>query len=310
MLTREQIKAAYPNYTPEMVETFFNNQIDLGGATQSVEKTATSTTDIAKSMTKLTYNSAKAMLEQAAKAAGYPKAFTDAEINEYIKNFNAKQAEQIAQVKTISSRKITPDANDATRQRVFEQTMQEEYPSFFKPLEFANDYIWSKVNFGDETTLGSAAIGNLATVRGLVDRFQIIGFNKADAENMAKRLSKGEINLAQATVELQQEAIKEYPQFADRFSKNPALTTYDIADPIISVLAETWEVEKSSIDMKNPLVMKWMNSFTSDGKGAQPTKYDMILAAKKDPKYQTTKAANNEARDAAVSLTRALGGGV
>lgn len=310
MLTREQIKATYPNYTAEQVETFFNNQIDLGGAQQSTEKTATSTTDVSKSMVKLTYNSAKAMLEQAAKAAGYPKAFTDAEINEYIKDFNAKQAEQIAQVRTISSRKVSPDANDATRQKIFEQTMQEEYPSFFKPLEFANDFIWSKVNFGDQTTLGTAAIGNLATVRGLVDKFQLVGFNKADAEDMAKRLSKGDINLAQATVELQQEAIKEYPQFADRFSKNPALTVDDIADPIVSILAETWEMDKESIDRKNPLVMKWMNSFTADGKGVQPTKYDIILAAKKDPKYQTTKAANNDARDAAVSLTRALGGGV
>lgn len=287
----------------------------LAGALSGITATSsssgnTNTSNVSTSVTKLTYNSAKAMLEQAAQEAGYPKQFTAAEINEYIKQFNAKQKEQIARVVTIASQKTTPGADAAAVNKVFEQTAREEYPSFFKPLEFATDFIWGKVNFKDDTTLGSAVTGNLATVRGLVDKFHIVGLIDSDIQRMALEISKGDKTLNEITVDIQQAAVKEYPQFAERFKADPTLTTEDIAKPVIDTLASVWEMDKKDIKWDNPIVMKWVNGNTADGKSVQPTKYEIMLAAKKDPKYQYTQAANNDARDAAVAMTNALGVGI
>lgn len=270
----------------------------------------TDTSNISSSLTKLTFASAKAMLEQAAKEANYPREFSAEEINAYIKEFDKKQKEQIAKVVTIAKTRTTPGATADAINKVFDQTMREEYPSFFKPTDFAKDFIWGKVNFKDQASLGTNVVGNLSAVRGLVDKFHIVGVIQSDMENMAIALSKGDKTIQQINVELQQIAAREYPQFAERFSKDPSLTTEDIAAPIISTLADVWEVDKSEIKMSNPLVMKWMSGVTADGKSVPPTKYEIMLAAKKDPKYQYTQAANNDARDAAVAMSNALGVGI
>lgn len=310
-MTLEELKKIYPDKTDTELQALLPLYALIGNVSAtSSEKTGTSTSSTSRSVTKLTYNSAKAMLEEAAKAAGYPKTFTDAEINDYIKKFNTKQNEQIAKVITIASKNIAPDANDAAKQKVIESTMQQEFPSFFKPAEFAKDFVWSKVNFKDQTTLGSAAIGVKSSLRGLLDSFHVIDFTEDDLDILALAVAKGDKTIAEATVELQQVAIREYPQFAERFAKNPTLTTQAIADPIISTLADVWEVDKSEIKMSNPLVLKWMQGVTADGKSVPPTKYEIMLAAKKDPKYQYTQAANNDARDAAVAMTNALGVGI
>ena len=310
MITEAQVRADHPDWTDVQVAQFMQFANIMGTPAESNKPTATSTSSTDLSRTRLTFNSAKAMLAEAASTAGYPKTFSDAEINSYIKKFNAAQDEQIAKVITIASKKMTPDTNDSGKQKIFEQTMKEEYPSFFKPTDFAKDFIWSKVNFKDQTTLGSSAIGTLASVRGLVDSFDIVGMTEEDIQTLAKAVAKGDKTLAEATVDIQKIAKREYPQFADRFDKDPTLTTKSIADPIIKTLATVWEVDASEIKMSNPLVMKWMQGVTADGKSVPPTKYEIMLAAKKDPKYQYTQAANNDARDAATALSSALGYGV
>jgi hypothetical protein len=310
-MTLEELKALYP----DLPDTQLANLLPLYAMVQNAAQTtgsasSSSGTTISQSVTKLTYNSAKAMLEDAAKTAGYPKDFSDNEINDYIKKFNTKQNKQIAKVVTIASKKITPDATDASRQKVIEQTMQEEYPSFFKPVDFAKDFVWGKVNFKDQTTLGNAAVGTLASIRNLVDSFHIIGFDESAIQTLALSVAKGDKSAAEAMVEVQKQAIKEYPQFAERFAKDPTLTTTDIASPVIDTLASVWDVDKKEIKWDNPLVMKWINGAGADGKGVQPTKYEIMIAAKKDPKYQFTEAANNDARDAATALGNAIGVGI
>jgi len=310
MITEAQVRAEHPNWTEVQVAQFMQFANIMGTPAESNKPTATNSSSTASSRTRLTFNSAKAMLAEAADAAGYPKTFSDAEINDYIKKFNAAQDEQIAKVITIASKKMTPDTNDSGKQKIFEQTMQEEFPSFFKPTEFAKDFIWEKVNFADQATLGAGAVGTLASIRGLVDSFDIVGMTEQDIQALAKAVAKGDKSIQEATVEVQQIAKREYPQFAERFDKDPTLTTKSIAEPIIKTLASVWEVDASEIKMSNPLVMKWMQGVTADGKSVPPTKYEIMLAAKKDPKYQYTQAANNDARDAATALSSALGYGV
>jgi hypothetical protein len=126
----------------------------------------------------------------------------------------------------------------------------------------------------------------------------------------AKQIAMGKKTIDAYTVELQQVAKKEYPQFADRFNADPTLTTYDIASPIVKMLAKTWEVEEKDISLDDPIVMSYMHYAGADGKGQQPSRYDLLLKAKSSPKYQQTQEANDNARDSAVGLARAFGFGI
>ena len=276
-----------------------------GGGNSPQAGTNTST-----SRTKLTKNTALAIMKLAAEDAGYTAKFTTADVEQFMKEFDAAQAQQIERVATSTSSKTVPGATEDAVDKTTSSTAKTEYPSFFDPGQFTSDWVWKRVDFNNEATLGAKSLGILAQVRGLVSKFNILGVSDKDAKAAAKAIAKGDIKLADYTVTLQKIAAKEYPQFADRFAKDPTLTTYDIAEPIIKMLAKTWEVPEEDVTMDNPLVMSYTNYAGADGKGVPPSRYDLLLKAKNDPKYQLTEEANNNARDSATSFGRAFGFGV
>ena len=272
--------------------------------------TDTSQTSSRTNVTRLTYNSAKAMLQDAMTEAGFVGQLTKADIEDFMKRFEKNQNEQIEKIIESSRTKIVPGATDEATKKVLESTARQEFPSFFKPLEFAKDFIFTKIDFKDEAKLGAKNLDALAQVRGLVNQFQLLGVSDADMRVAAKQIAMGKKDIKQYTVELQQIAKKEYPQFAERFALDPTLTTYDIATPVISMLAKTWQKDPKEIEMDNPFVMSYLNYAGPDGKGKQPSYYDLLLKAKNDPQYELTEKANEDARDAAVGLARAFGFGV
>jgi hypothetical protein len=272
--------------------------------------TDTGQTSSRTNVTKLTFNSAKSMLQNAMKEVGFVGQLSKADIEDFMKRFEKNQNEQIEKIVESSRTKIVPGATEDAQKKVFESTARQEFPSFFKPLEFAKDFIFTKIDFRDEAKLGAKNLDALAQVRGLVDQFQLLGVSDADMRVAAKQIAMGKKDIKQYTVELQQIAKKEYPQFADRFAMDPELTTYDIATPVINMLAKTWQKDPKEIQMDNPFVMSYLNYAGPDGKGKQPSYYDMLLKAKNDPQYELTEKANEDARDAAVGLARAFGFGV
>jgi hypothetical protein len=275
-----------------------------GGPTDTNESSSQTTA------TRLTYASAKAMLQDAMKEIGFVGQLAKADIEDFMRRFEKNQNEQIQKIITSSRTKIVPGATEEATKKVMESTAREEFPSFFKPLEFAKDFIFAKIDFKNEGALGAKQLDALSQVRGLADQFQLLGVSDADMRVAAKQIAMGKKTIAEYTVELQQIAKKEYPQFADRFNLDPTLTTYDIATPVINLLAKTWQKAPKEIKMDNPYVMSYLNYAGPDGKGKQPSYYDLLLKAKNDPQYELTEEANDNARDAAVGLARAFGFGV
>ena len=261
-------------------------------------------------VTRLTYQSAKALLEAAVKDAGWNGKLTPEDIHAFVDLFAKEQDKQIAKTVTASSDKTTAGATPDAVDKVVSGTKTTKFPSFFDPAGFAKDYVWSKIDFKNTATLGGKAISILEQVRGLVDSFHLLGVSDNDVRNAAKQIAMGGKTIDTYRVEHQQIAKKEYPQFADRFDKDPTLTTYDIASPIIKMLAKTWEIPEEDVTLDNPLVMSYTNYAGADGKGTPPSRYDLLLKAKNDPKYQLTEEANNAARDSATSFGRAFGFGV
>jgi hypothetical protein len=268
-------------------------------------------TNTATTKTKLTPNTALAIMKLAAEDAGYTAKFTTADVNQFIKDFDAEQSRQIEKVITSTASKLTPGAGAAPVDKTVSSTATTEYPSFFDAGSFTSDWVWKKVDFNNEGTLGAKSLNVLTQVREVLDKFNILGVSDKDVKVAAKAIAKGELKLADYKVKLQQIAAKEYPQFAERFATDPELTTYDIAEPIVKMLAKTWQIPETNVDWKtNPIVMSYTNYAGPDGKGKPPSYYDLLLKAKNDPKYQLTEEANNNARDSATSFARAFGFGV
>lgn len=262
-------------------------------------------------ITKLTTNTAKAMMEMAAEDAGYTQKFSAADIADFIKAFDKEQALQIETVVTKTAQKVTPgDASKESIDKTYETTAQTEYPSFFNPAAFAKDWIWSKVNFKDEKTLGVKAATALAEVRGVIEKFQVLGISDQDAKNAARNIASGKKTIEDYTKIFQAVAQREYPQFADRFKTDPTLTTYDIALPVIEMVAKTLQIDKKNIPLTHPIVLAYTRAGGADGKGPQPSYYDLLLKTKELPEYQATEQANNDARDSATAFSRALGFGI
>ena len=158
--------------------------------------------------------------------------------------------------------------------------------------------------------VGAKSLTALGQVRGLVESFQLMGVSDNDIRAAAKQIAMGKKTVEDYTVELQKIAKKEYPQFTDRFDADPTLTTYDIASPVIKLLAKTWEMDEKDISFDDPIVSSYMSYGGPDGKGLPPSRADVVSKAKKHRKYQETIQANEDARDAAVGLARAFGFGV
>ena len=270
----------------------------------------TSTTSTQTSVTKLTYNTAKALLLDSLKSTGLNYKITADDIKKFMTEFETAQNAQIEKVVQTARSQIKPGASADAQKKVIESVARQEYPSFFKPTEFASNWLWGKIDFKDTGVLGNKAMGALESVRGLVDAFHLLSVDDNAMRAAAKKIAMGQMTIDEYNVQLQQLAKKEYPAFADRFDKDPTLTTADIAAPVINLLAKTWQKDPKDIKFDNPIVMSYMNFAGADGKGKQPSMYDILLKAKSDPQYDLTEEANNNARSMATGLASAFGFGV
>ena len=108
---------------------------------------------------------------------------------------------------------------------------------------------------------------------------------------------------------MQRIAIQEHPLLADRLKSDPSLTIKAIAQPVITLLANTWEVDPSSIGLDDPIVSQYLRPGGADGKGVTLNYADVKRLALASPKYEMTTKASEDARDAAVGLARAMGAG-
>ena len=276
-------------------------------ATNSGPKSGTGVSTV---KTKLTTESARALMEAAAEANGYTGKFSTADITQFMKEFDAEQARQVEKVLTSTASNTVPGATPEAVTKTADSLVKTEFPSYFQPAKFASDWVWNKISFADDKSLAPKNLAILAETRALVNKFQLMGVSDAETKAAAKLIAMGKKTLAQYTVELQKKAAVEYPQFADRFKDDATLTIYDIASPIINMVAQTLEVDPGTIKMDHPVVLSYTRSAGADGKGVAPSYYDLLLKTKQLPDYQKTQQANNEARDSASSLVKALGYGL
>jgi len=275
--------------------------------TSSTPKDSTTTS---KSVTKLNKASAKALIDKAAKDAQFTGTLTDADIEDFIKKFNAEQAKQIETVVKAVSSRVAPGTSQAAAEREMQSILTTEYPSYFKPDTFADDWIWTKVNFKDEKTLGGKALTALGNVRAIVAGFGPLDFSEVEVQTAARKIARGEISNDDFRSTIAQKAMVNYPQYAERLKQNPGSTLKDLASPYINLMAKELELDADSIELDDMDLDKALRPDGTAGKLPTMSLAEFRVALRNSPRWESTTAANEAARSAATALGRAFGYGV
>jgi hypothetical protein len=268
----------------------------------------TSTTGSSKSLTKLTKPAARALLEKTAKDAQYNFKFTDVDLDDFLKKFNAEQNRQIENV--VKSTNVTPGASTDEIKRQVENTVTTEFPSYFKPEIFASDYVWAKVNFKDEKSLGGKALTALNNVRSILSGFGPLDFSDIEIQNAAKQIARGEISNDDFRSTIALKAMVNYPQYAQRLKENPGSTIRDLASPYINLMAKELELDPNTIQLDNVELDRALRPDGTAGKLPTMSLADFRIKLRNSPQWENTTAANESARSAATSIGRAFGYGV
>lgn len=275
----------------------------LGGGSGNTATSSTSSDRI-----KLTFAAAAELLKQTVADVQYTGTISKEDIQAFADQFNAESAKQFDSVIKTARSQMTGGETADEIQKTVQSVMSTSMPSFLNVKQFASDFIWGKVNFKDEKTLAGKALSALQDVRSLSKQFNLLGFSDAEALIEAKNVAMGKKTLDGVKAELAKKAEIEYPTLADRFKLG--LSTKEIADPVIKLLSKTWEVPEDTIDLDNPLVQSYIRPGGADGKTPPLTYAEIKQKAMNDPKFETTTAANEMARQSATSLARALGAGI
>jgi hypothetical protein len=268
----------------------------------------TSTTGSSKSLTKLTKPAARALLEKTAKDAQYNFKFTDVDLDDFLKKFNAEQNRQIENV--VKSTNVTPGVSTDEIKRQVENTVTTEFPSYFKPEIFASDYVWAKVNFKDEKSLGGKALTALNNVRSILSGFGPLDFSDIEIQNAAKQIARGEISNDDFRSTIALKAMVNYPQYAQRLKENPGSTIRDLASPYINLMAKELELDPNTIQLDNVELDRALRPDGTAGKLPTVSLADFRIKLRNSPQWENTTAANESARSAATSIGRAFGYGV
>lgn len=268
----------------------------------------TATSSTSGERVKLSFNAAAELLKQTVADIQYTGKISKEDIQAFADAFNAESAKNIDSVVKTARSQVTPGATAEDIQKTVQSVMSTTMPSFLSVKDFAKDFIWAKVNFKDEASLAGKSLTALQDVRSLAKQFNLLGFSDAEVLIEAKNIAMGKKTLDGVKAELARKAEIEYPTLADRFKTG--ITTKDIADPVIKLLAKTWEVPEDTIDLDNQLVQAYIRPGGADGKQPPLTYAEIKQKAMNDPKFETTTMANELARQSATGLARALGAGI
>jgi len=269
----------------------------------------TDTSASTKQLIKLTYASGKLLLEQQARAAGYQGKFTAEQVASFVDKYNKEADKQAAAVKSFQSQRVTGGVAGNELQKVNTSTTQTQTPSYLDPNVYADDFIWSQINFKDATS-GGKALDAMTKVRNIVRDSGNMEVSDIEMQNYARQIGRNLLSVEGFTAIMNQNAIKKYPHLADRLTKTPGATVKSLVQPYISELAKVLELPIDSIDLNNPYLQKAIRPDGTAGKLPMLSIPDFTRMLMETPEWQNTKDANFKARDAATGLGRAFGLGV
>lgn len=263
---------------------------------------------ISKEAIKLTPTAARQLLQSIAEDIQFTGKFSKEDIAAFVAAYNKKANEQLDTVVREAKETIKSGATADISETV-KNIITTKYPSFFDPKSFTRDYIWSKVNFKDEATLGAKALNALTEARNIARGFNLSTVSEIEIQEAAKQIASGKISVSDYKTQLAAKAAAEYPQYAERLKTTPGSTIRDLVNPVLRAVADAWEVDIDTLNLNDPFIDKLIRPDGVIGKVAPVSVGEATRAALKHPNRDKTRAEINNAIDAATELGRALGFG-
>jgi hypothetical protein len=304
-MTEAQIQAILATIKDPAIRAIMEGILrnSVGGTDKASQTTA-------KDYIKLTPGAARALLEKAAADSEFTGKFSSADVNAFIAEFSAEANKQIESVTKQAKETVQSGQSATDIQKSISSLITTSSPSFFNPSEFAKNYVWAKVNFKNEKTLGGKSINALQSARQAVKDFNLYSVSDAEVQQAAKDIAMGKKTIESYKSELSRLAQIEFPYLAERFKATPGLTTRDIALPAIKIIADAWEMDPETIGIDNDLIQQYIRPGGADGKAAPISIPELKRLALKHPNFEGTTKAIELGMSAGTAFVRALGGGV
>jgi hypothetical protein len=262
----------------------------------ALEKAAPDVTGTNISYTEYDQLTADALLNKTSKKIGFNLA--NLSIADRIEFFDKLQVEAKASGKTVTRKAVGGGTETITT------------PSLFDANSFTESFLWAKVNLGDTTKLPSSAITTIAGVKSLLRAYNINNLSQKEVNQLGIDLASGAQSLDTIKVRYQQQAMRDYPALAERFSANPNLTVRDAFEPMLNTIAKLWEVDPESLDLNDPNIEKLARPDGVVGKAQPASIAETYKFAINHPNFDKTIKGQDMARDAAISGARAMGFGI
>ena len=277
----------------------------LGNASAKATASKNSTTTY-KDAIKLTEAGAKQLLDSIMADIQFTGKLSKADLAEFVNKYNATANAQLETVIQAVRDKTKPGDTAEDIKTIIKTTS----PSFFDSKQYTKDYLWSKVNFADEKTLGAKALDALTTARQIAKAFNLSTVSDIEIQDAAKRIATGKISSEDYKTELATKAAAEYPQLADRFKSTPGATVRSLYNPILKAVADAWETDVESLDLNDPFIDSLLRPDGVIGKVPSVTIGEATQKALMHPKANNTQKQISNAKASATSLARALGFGI
>ena len=237
-----------------------------------------------------------ALLSSIAKQLGFQGALTEADLADF--NTKIQSAAKAGAKATQTIRK--PDGTEEVITT----------PAVFDANQFAQNFLWAKVNIGDTKTLPTSVLNQIDTLRVLAKNNGIDYLSNKELANYALQIANGDIGVEDLQRQFNAKAAELYPLFGERLKANPKLTVYDLAEPYINKMAQRWEIDPSQITLSNPDLDKFLRPDGTAGKTPMGSiaAFDQYLV--NHPNAEATTWANEQARQMATAFGRMAGYGV
>jgi len=255
---------------------------------------------------KLTDIAAKQLLDTIMADIQFTGKLSKADLTDFVTKYNTAANKQLETVVQTVRSQTKPGDTEEDIKNIIKTTSE----SFFQPKDFAKDYLWSKVNFADEKTLGAKALDALTNARQIAKSFNLSTVSDIEIQAAAKRIATGKITAEDYKTELAAKAAAEYPQLMDRFKSTPGATVRSLYNPILKAVADAWEVDVDSLDLNDPFIDSLLRPDGVTGKKSSATTGEATQKALMHPNADKTQKQISNAKNAATSLARALGFGI
>lgn len=156
--------------------------------------------------------------------------------------------------------------------------------------EFFEQYLFNKINFGSDQ-IGGAVGEQISSVKQL-SKIYDSSLTTAETGNFARGLLEGTLTANDVKKTLAERAKAKYKALADRINED--VSVFDLANDYISQKANVLEVDPDTLGINDVSV-----AFSGD---KLMNMSEFITLQKKDPRYQYTKQARNDAAAFATNL--------